>query len=218
MSVPRERDKWQCAMCGYKHDPDEERMILAGRGELYDGEDCSLCATTRRRGEQEDARGKQGDDDEGTEDPEDDGETGGCHRQDSKMKKLGVGDIRRHMGSPEARKAGQAHLGAVLHEKGTGTGKEAASIKYLGVWFETGWGWGKQLEVLRKKQQEMTKRLREAKVPVEVAVHAVNTKIIPALAYPLQVAIVKDTVMHGWDRQLREAVRAAGHLPCHLPV
>ena len=72
--------------------------------------------------------------------------------------------------------------------------------------------------MLRKKHQEMTKRVREAKVPVEVAVYAVNTKIIPMLAYPLQVAIVKDTIMKQWDRQLREAVRAAGHLPCHLSV
>ena len=64
----------------------------------------------------------------------------------------------------------------------------------------------------------MTKRVREAKVPVKVAVYAVNTKIIPTLAYPLQVAVIKDTVMQQWDRQLREAVRAAGHLPCHLPV
>ena len=60
--------------------------------------------------------------------------------------------------------------------------------------------------------------MREAKVPVEVAVYAVNTKIIPTLAYPLQVAIVKDTIMQQWDKRLREAVRAAGHLPCHLPV
>ena len=64
----------------------------------------------------------------------------------------------------------------------------------------------------------MTKRVREAKVPVEVAVYAVNTKIITTLAYPLQVAIVKDTVMQQWERHLREAVRSAGHLPCHLPV
>ena len=57
-------------------------------------------------------------------------------------------------------------------------------------------------------------------MPVEVAVYAVNTKIIPTLAYPLQVAmaIVKDMVMQQWDRQLREAVWSVGHLPCHLPV
>ena len=64
----------------------------------------------------------------------------------------------------------------------------------------------------------MTKRVREGKVPVEVAVYAVNTKIIPTLAYPLQVAVLTDTAMQQWDRQLREVVRAAGHLPCHLPV
>ena len=113
-------------------------MLLAGRGELYDGEDCSLCATNRGRGKQEEARGNPGDGNEGAEDPEDDGETGGCHRQESKRKKLGAGDIRGHMGSPRARKVGQAHLGAVLHEKGTGKGEEAPAIKYLGVWFEAG--------------------------------------------------------------------------------
>ena len=96
------------------------------------------------------------------------------------------------MESPKARKVGQAHLGAVLHEKGTGKGEKAPSIKYLGVWFETRWGWEKQLGVLRKKHQEMTKRVREAKVPVEVAVHVVNTKMKSTLPYPLQVAIVKD--------------------------
>ena len=32
-------------------------------------------------------------------------------------------------------------------------------------------------------------------VTPEVAVYAVNTKIIPTLAYPLQVAIVRDTVL-----------------------
>ena len=81
-------------------------MLLAGRGELYDGEDCSLCATTRGRGEQEEARGKQGDGDEGAEDPGEDGETFSCHRQESKRKKLSAGDIRRHMGSPEVRTPG----------------------------------------------------------------------------------------------------------------
>ena len=70
------------------------------------------------------------------------------------------------MGSPRARQTEKARLGEVLHEKGTGAGEEAASIKYLGVWFETGGGGGKQLEVLRKKHQEMAKRVREAKVPV----------------------------------------------------
>ena len=109
--------------------------------------------------------------------------------------KQGTGNIQGHMGSPKARKVGQAHLGAVLHEKGTQKGEEAPSIKYIGMWFETGWGWEKQLGVLRKKHQDMTMRVREAKVPVEVAMCAVNTKIIPTLAYPLQVAIVKDTIM-----------------------
>ena len=62
------------------------------------------------------------------------------------------------------------------------------------------------------RPQEMTKRVREAKVPVEVAgmaVYAVNTKMMPALVYPLQVAIVKDTAMQHWGMQLREAVRSA---------
>ena len=36
----RARDKWQCAMCGHKHNPDEERILLAGRNERYDGENC----------------------------------------------------------------------------------------------------------------------------------------------------------------------------------
>ena len=55
-----------------EHNPDKERMLLAGRGGLYDGGNCSLCATTRGRGEQEEAKGKQGDEDEfeGTEDPD----------------------------------------------------------------------------------------------------------------------------------------------------
>ena len=87
------------------------------------------------------------------------------------------------MGSPKARRVGQPHLGAILNEKGTGQDEEAPSMKYLEAWFETGWGWGKQLGELRKKNQEMTKRVGETKVPAEVAVYAVNTKIIPTLAY-----------------------------------
>ena len=70
-------------MCRYEHDPDTERMLLAGRGEQYDGEDCSLCATNMASGDQEEAMGKQGDGDEGAEDPGDDDETGSCHRQES---------------------------------------------------------------------------------------------------------------------------------------
>ena len=54
------------------------------------------------------------------------------------------------MGSSKGSRVGQAHLGEVLHEKGTGQGEDAPAIKYVGVWFETGWGWGKQLGVLRK--------------------------------------------------------------------
>ena len=131
-------------MCGYKHEPETERILLAGRGEQYDGDECSvtLCATARASngpasGEAQEApEAGEGD----LEDPADKGEAGGCHRQKPKKKLLSAGDIRGHMGSPKARRIGQAHLGAVLHEKGTEKDEEAPAIKYLGVCFETGWG------------------------------------------------------------------------------
>ena len=88
------------------------------------------------------------------------------------------------MGSGIKSRAGQVRLGEVLHEEGAGQGGDAPATEHLGVLFKAGWGWGKQLGVLRKKQQEMAKRAREAKAPApaEVAVYAMNTKVIPALA------------------------------------
>ena len=110
-----------------------------------------VCTTDRGGGKQDNKKWDQGISDGGAEGPGEKGGTGSCYHQEHKRTKLGVGDIQGHMGSPRARQTGKARLREVLHKKGTGAGEEAASIKYLGVWFETGRRWGKQLEVLRKK-------------------------------------------------------------------
>ena len=61
-------------------------------------------------------------------------------------------------------------------------------------------------------------KLRFARISVEQAVYAINTKIIPAMLYPLQVAQVPRSLLKQWDLEHRKIVRRVGALPKAIPT
>ena len=140
----RATDRWQCTVCSFEHDPEPETARMAGQGKRYDGEACSVCATARGRAvpvEEGDKAGntakhsRQGSDKflrgftlKATGGQATQGKTGGCDRQGSKGGKPKE-DIRGYMGTSSKSRVGQAHLGEVLHEKGTGQGGGSAGDK-----------------------------------------------------------------------------------------
>ena len=95
-----------------------------------------------------------------------------------------------------------------------GTGQP---LKYLGVWYDTGWGWHTQRHKTESTLTEELKYIQEASIPLEMAIYAINTKVIPKIIYPLQVAVIPQGTLEAWDRKVRSALRKAGKLPVHLP-
>ena len=74
-------------------------------------------------------------------------------------------------------------------EKGKrGEHKRNQNLKYLGVWFDTIWGWKTQRHKTETALKQELQYIREASIPLEVAIYCTNTKVIPKIAYPLQVA------------------------------
>ena len=61
------------------------------------------------------------------------------------------------------------------------------------------------------------KYIHEASIPLDMATYAINTKIIPKIIYPLQVAVVPIGTIESWDRKIKAALSKAGKLPSHLP-
>ena len=100
------------------------------------------------------------------------------------------------------------NIGSELRDKAKG--EKGASFKYLGVWFDVAGGWKTQIAETTKKIKELVGKLKRAKVTLPQAVVAINTTIIPTALYPMQVAIASKSVVEGWDRLIRAAVRAAG--------
>ena len=122
---------------------------------------------------------------------------------------------------------GQGHLGKVFERKGA-TGIVTSKLesgetdgrvtKYLGVLFEARKGWKAQTRALQEKHGKLIANLKFARISVEQAVYAINTKIIPAMEYPLQVAAVPRSMLKKWDRAHRKVLRRVGALPTDLPV
>ena len=95
--------------------------------------------------------------------------------------------------------------------------KRNQNLKYLGVWFDTIWGWKTQRHKTETALKQELQYIREASIPLEVAIYCTNTKVIPKIAYPLQVAVIPAGTIEAWDRKIRAAVAKAGKLPRHLP-
>ena len=128
---------------------------------------------------------------------------------------------------PRGPTEGQEHLGKVFQRKGAcGSVKtrlkpgesDGRVIKYLGVVFEARAGWKGQERVLGEKHGKLLANLKFARISVEQAVYAINTKVIPAMAYPLQVAAISRTTLRKWDAAHRKVLRRVGALPTDLPV
>ena len=95
--------------------------------------------------------------------------------------------------------------------------EDGREFKYLGVWFEAEPGWKKQATVLQEKHDALVASLQHRKMPLEQIVYLINTKIIPAIAYPLQVAIIPAHLLTRWDTVHRKLVRSASGMPLALP-
>jgi len=89
---------------------------------------------------------------------------------------------------------------------------DGRTIKYLGVLFDAQAGWKSQIRALERKQKELTSKLKFTSISVEQAVYAINTKIVPAIAYSLQVANIPDSILKKWDKEHCNIVRRAGKL------
>jgi len=85
-------------------------------------------------------------------------------------------------------------------------------FKYLGVLFEAQPGWHAQIEVLKRKHQELVSKLRFVNISIEQAVYAINAKIVPAMAYALQVATVPESLIRKWDKAHCGIIRRIGKL------
>ena len=78
--------------------------------------------------------------------------------------------------------------------------------------FEVQPGWHAQIECLKRKHQELISKLRYVNISIEQAVYAINAKIVPAMAYALQVATVPDSLIRKWDKAHCNIVRRVGKL------
>ena len=87
----------------------------------------------------------------------------------------------------------------VIHPVPRQEQEDGREFKYLGVWFEAEPGWKKQATVLQEKHDALVASLQHRKMPLEQIVYLINTKIIPAIAYPLQVAIIPAHLLTRWD-------------------
>ena len=102
-------------------------------------------------------------------------------------------------------------LGKEMHRRGThgatkrNRGPDGRTIKYLGVHFDAGAGWATQRRKLQEKHGELTAALKHATITVREATYCINNKIIPSIAYPLQVAAVPRSVLERWDKTHRHS-------------
>ena len=115
---------------------------------------------------------------------------------------------------------GKPSLGPELKELGGGKRTkhgDGREIKYLGVWYEAAAGWKKQRAVLEEKLRDLLAKVRQAHRPLPITILAINTTVIPALAYPMQVAVMPQTALTAWDREIRAVVRSVGRVPAFLP-
>lgn len=103
-------------------------------------------------------------------------------------------------------------VGALLRNKCDGE-EGHATIKYLGVWFDTKEKWPTQIKAMKAAHEELMTYLRETKLTREIAIYAINCKVIPAIAYGAQVAYVPRTTLKRWDAAHRKIVAKAGKLP-----
>lgn len=82
-------------------------------------------------------------------------------------------------------------------------------IKSLGVWFDLDSSWKTQIGATTAKLRELLSKIRFTSAPAPILRHGINIKVIPTIAYPLQVAPVDYGTLSKWDVMIREAFRSA---------
>jgi ribonuclease HI len=103
-------------------------------------------------------------------------------------------------------------LGMVAEDRGD------EPFKYLGVWYSMKGSWKHQISVMDRKHKENIKALRMSKAPLGQIVEAINTKAIPQMLYPLQIATPTRETLKRWDAELRNVVcKAAGWAATGIP-
>ena len=96
-------------------------------------------------------------------------------------------------------------------------GLEGKAMKYLGVHFQVGKGWGVQRRVIESKFRKLNDDISRSAPTRAQAIYCINAVIAATLKYPLQVAGIPKTTLERWDRRHRACVRKAGKLP-KMPV
>jgi ribonuclease HI len=87
--------------------------------------------------------------------------------------------------------------------------REKAPMKYLGVMFDMNASWKTQKRITAKKLADLLSKIKTSTAALPMLIYAINTKIIPTIAYPLQVAAISVKTLEAWDQQIREALRIA---------
>lgn len=87
----------------------------------------------------------------------------------------------------------------------------------LGVHFDTAPGWNTQRKAVQAKHEELIAHLRHATISEHQAIYAINCKIMPAMTYALQVAVLPKGLLEKWDATHRSIVRQKGQISKTTP-
>ena len=80
-------------------------------------------------------------------------------------------------------------------------------IKSLGVYFDMDGSWGSQIKKSNEKLETMLLQISNTNAGAPMVTMGINTKIIPTMAYPLQVAAIPPSTLTKWDAKIRAAFR-----------
>ena len=105
-----------------------------------------------------------------------------------------------------------------VHDRNQGAILPGRAVRYLGVWYDEGFGWNEQRRVLDKKFADLHTRISQSAPTREEAVYCINATINSALKYPLRVAHIDTTRLRAWDTANRKTVSKAGYLPALAPL
>lgn len=92
------------------------------------------------------------------------------------------------------------------------------AMRYLGVWYEQGFKWERQKQILTDKFTDLNDRISRSSPTREEATYCINATINAALKYPLRVAHIDQSTLRSWDTANRKVVSKAGALPALAPL
>jgi ribonuclease HI len=94
----------------------------------------------------------------------------------------------------------------------------STEIKSLGVYFDSDGSWKSQIKVSAAKLDTLLLKIRNTSAATPIVKYGINVKVIPTIAYPLQVAAIPQTELSKWDGKIREAYRAATNTAVSTPI